>query len=209
MNAEEYKDLQKALYAPSSKKPAILQIPAMRFAMVNGKGDPNVSRDFEDAVGALYSLSYTAKFLPKKGVVPEGYFDYRVSALEGLWDMPEGTDFTGFNKADFVWTLMVMQPDFMTEGLFSDIVRQLKKSKPNPALDKLYFKTFEEGLSCQILHIGPYDAEPATFEAMERFTEEQGYRRTEKRHHEIYMNDSRRTSPEKLKTILRFKVEKK
>jgi len=206
MNTEEYAELLNTLYKPSVKTAEIVSVPAMRFAMADGRGDPNTSKDFEDAVGALYAVSYGIKFLPKKGAAPQGYFDYRVSALEGLWDMPQGVEYTLVNKDKFIWTLMIMQPGFVTQELFEEVRDEQLKKKGIDALRRIRFETYEEGLCCQMMHIGPYDAEPASFEKMMKYCEENGYRRMEKSHHEIYMSDARRTLRENLKTILRFKV---
>lgn len=208
MESNVYSQILKDFYNPSAKTPVILKIPPLSYAMIDGNGDPNTSKDFEDAISALYAVSYGIKMLPKKGIIPPGYFEYKVSALEGLWDMPPGVEFTFTNKDQFVWTLMLMQPSFVIPALFEEIAALQKKKKGNEALGKVRLETFDEGLCCQILHIGSYDDEPATFEKMHRFIEEQGYKRTEKSHHEIYMSDARRTAKEKLKTILRFKVVK-
>ena len=206
---ENYARLIKALYFPLSKKPVILGVPPMQYAMIDGHGDPNTSPEFQDAVGALYAVSYGIKMLPKKGIIPDGYFEYKVNALEGLWTMPEGEDFDATRKDKLVWTLMMMQPPFVTQELFEDIRTQaMKKKADNPAVGRVRFETLTEGLCCQITHIGPFDAEPATFARMEQFTKESGYKRAEMSHHEIYMSDFRKAAPEKLKTVLRFKVEK-
>lgn len=207
MNAQEYINLQSTLYKPP-KAPQIVVVPPVNFVMIDGRGDPNTSKDFEDAVSALYAVSYGVKFLPKKGTAPEGYFDYRVSALEGVWDMPQGVEYSLDNKDKFLWTLMIMQPGFVTQELFNEIRIAQKEKKGLAAIDKLRFETLDEGLCCQMLHIGPYDSEPASFERMMKYCEENGYRRIEKRHREIYMSDARKTAPDKLKTILRFRVAK-
>jgi hypothetical protein len=207
MDSEAYEKLLKDFYG-TGKKPAILALPPLPYIMVDGQGDPNTSADFAAAIEALYGFSYTLKFLPKKGVTPEGYFPYKVSALEGLWDMPPGVDYTLANKDQFVWTAMILQPGFVTEALFEEVRALVKQKKDAAAADKLRFCVFAEGLCCQMLHTGPYDAEPATFAQMMEFAQSQGYRRTKKGHHEIYMSDTRKTAPEKLKTLLRFAVEK-
>lgn len=203
-----YNQLLKDFYNPSAKAPVILKIPPLSYAMIDGDGDPNTSKDFKDAISALYAVSYGIKMLPKKGIVPQSYFEYKVSALEGLWDMPQGVEFTFANKDKFTWTLMIMQPSFVTPSLFEEITAMQKKKKGIEALAKVRLQTLDEGLCCQMLHIGSYDDEPATFGKMHRFIEEQGYKRTERSHHEIYMSDARKTAKEKLKTILRFKVVK-
>lgn len=206
---ENYDQLIKAFYFPSSKTPVVIDVPPMQYAMIDGQGDPNTSEEFQDAVGALYAISYGTKMLPKKGIVPDGYFEYKVNALEGLWDMPEGEDFDVTRKDKLIWTLMIMQPPFVTQGLFEDVRAQaIKKKADNPAISRVRFETLTEGQCCQMMHIGPFDAEPTTFARMEKFIEENGYRRAYLGHHEIYMSDFRKAAPEKLKTVLRFKAEK-
>lgn len=207
MIAADYEALLNTLYKPSAKVPSIVTVPLMSFVMIDGRGDPNTSKDFEDAISALYAVSYGVKFLPKKGTAPEGYFDYRVSALEGVWDMPQGIEYTLDNKDKFLWTLMIMQPGFVTSELFGDVCEEQKKKKGGGVFDKLRLETYEEGLCCQMMHIGPYDAEPASIERMMKYCDENGWRRLEKSHREVYLTDARRTSPDKLKTILRFKIE--
>ncbi len=206
MNAEEYAGIINFLYKPSVNTAEIISVPAMPFAMIDGQGDPNTSKGFQDAVGALHAVSYGIKFLPKKGAPPQGYFDHRVSALEGFWDMPPGVYYTLMNKDKFVWTLMIMQPGFVTQELFEEVRSEQAKKKGIDALRRVRFETYEEGLCCQMMHIGPYDSEPASFERMMKYCEENYYRRIEKSHHEIYMSDARRTLREKLQTIIRFKV---
>jgi hypothetical protein len=120
--------------------------------------------------------------------------------------MRESTDFDGANKDAFVWTLMIQQPPFVTQALFDDIREAQLKKKGNEALTRVRLETLNEGLCCQALHIGSFDDEPATFDAMHAFIEAQGYRRPSKKHHEIYMSDFRRVAPEKCKTVLRFGV---
>ncbi len=209
MEKPEYDALVKKLYFPSAKQPEIITIPTLRYAMADGHGDPNTSPQFQDALGALYAISYGIRMLPKKGIVPDGYFEYKVNALEGLWDISVGESFDPARKDNLVWTLMIMQPPFVTPELF-DYIREnaKKKNTGNPALGNVRFEAFDEGLCCQMTHIGPFDTELATFERMARFTQQRGCRRTHMGHHEIYMNDFRKTAPEKLKTVLRFRLVK-
>jgi hypothetical protein len=206
MDKPEYDALVKRLYLPSAKQPQILTVPPLRYAMIDGAGDPNTSEEFQDAVGALYSVSYGIKMLPKKGAAPQGYFEYKVNALEGLWDMPEGVDFDPSDKSRLVWTLMIMQPPFVTPALFEEVRTAQRVKKKLAALDNVRFEQLDEGLCAQALHIGPFDAEPLTFERLHTFIEESGYTRTEMGHHEIYMSDFRKAAPEKLKTVLRVRV---
>jgi hypothetical protein len=206
MDKPSYDALVKQLYLPSAKQPQILRVPPMNYAMIDGAGDPNTSEAFQDAVGALYGVSYGIKMLPKKGAAPPGYFEYKVNALEGLWDMPEGEDFDPADKSRLIWTLMIMQPPFVTPALFDEVRIAQRDKKKLAALDQVRFETLDEGLCAQVMHIGPFDAEPATFERLHAFIGEKGYARPEMGHHEIYMSDFRKAAPEKLKTVLRVRI---
>jgi hypothetical protein len=198
------KDL-KHLYNPSSRKPVIVDVPKMNFIMVNGEGDPNTSEVFREALEALYGLSFTIKFASKK--VFE--IDYPVMALEGLWwGTPKGlTRFTSDDKAEWKWTLMMMQPDHISEQFFKKQKEILRKKKDPSLLDEVRYESFEEGLSVQQMHIGPYSEEWRTVEPMHTWVEEQGFELIG-RHHEIYIGDPRRAAPEKLRTILRHPIGK-
>lgn len=206
MQKQDYDALVKRLYFPKTAQ--IIDVPPLKFAMIDGEGDPNTSERFQEAVGALYAVSYGIKMLPKKGTVPEGYFEYKVSALEGLWDMPEGEGYDPSRKHLLRWTLMIMQPPFVTTELFTDVQAMQLAKKKEAAIGEVRFETLTEGLCCQMLHTGPFDDEPATFAKMQEYVDAQGYTRTKLGHHEIYMSDFRRTAPEKLKTVLRFGVER-
>lgn len=206
MEREEYAAMQKKL--SSIKNAQIADLPPSNYAMIDGIGDPNTSPAFEAAIGALYAVSYGIKMLPKKGVVPSGYFDYKVSPLEGIWDVQDGQAFDRLHKDKLRWTLMIMQPPFVTQALFDQIRMQQKEKKGICALDDVRFASLHEGVCCQMMHIGPFDDEPATFAVMQQFIEQQGYKRTDHRHHEIYLSDFRRTAPQKLKTVLRYQITK-
>jgi hypothetical protein len=146
--------------------------------------------------------------LPKKGIVPEGYFDYTVFPLEGVWDLDvEGRKLDYLNKEHLLYKLMIRQPDFVSEDLAYIILDQLKQKKKNPLLANVKFETITEGLCVQTMHIGSYDDEPRTFKLMEEFCIENNLQRVQKTHKEIYISDARKTQPEKLKTVLRFQVE--
>ncbi|MGI5919244.1 MAG: GyrI-like domain-containing protein [Christensenellales bacterium] len=209
MDKPEYDALVKRLYFPPAKQPQILTVSPMRYVMIDGQGDPNTSEAFQDAVAALYSVSYGIKMLPKKGTAPPGYFEYKVSALEGLWTMPEGEDFDPNDKSRLIWTLIIMQPPFVTPELFEEVRIAQRDKKKLAALDSVRFETLDEGLCAQALHIGPFDTEPETFEKLHAFLEQEGYERIELGHHEIYMSDFRKTAPEKLKTVLRVRIREK
>lgn len=208
MEKLDLKKQLKHLYLPSAEKPEILEIPPMKFVMIDGSIEPGqkpeTSPAFQEAFPALYGTAYTLKFLSK--LRADNPVDYVVMPLEGLWWTDSGEiDFGGNNPWN--WTLMVMQPDHITEDMFQDALRNLRKKKGGPALERLRFETFHEGLCVQIMHVGPYDQEPATIEKMRSFARENGYQVAGK-HHEIYMGDPRRTKPEKLKTVLRLQLKK-
>lgn len=192
----------KYLYNPSAKEPEIVEVPDMKFLMVDGAGDPNNSQTFQDAVDVLYSVSYTLKFMMKKA----GKADWTVMALEGLWWMDDPAGFSMENKDAWKWTLMIMQPSFVTESDVREAIEQVSKKKDLPALSKLRFEMLKGGPAAQIMHIGPYEAEPPTIEKLHKFVEESGHKLREK-HHEIYLGDPRRMAPEKLKTVIRHPIE--
>jgi len=209
MKKIDFKKEFKELYRPSSKKESIVTVPKMNYLMVDGQGNPNNSKEFENALEVLYGISYTLKFMFKDKPKPEGYFDYVVPPLEGLWWMKEGVPkdllMLQQNMDDWRWTLMIMLPDFYTNEMV-DNTKEILKSKKNPeALNKLYVKSLDEGLSVQIMYIGPYSDEMPTIEKMHNYAFENGYQ-LHGNHHEIYLSDPRRTAPEKLKTVLRHPV---
>ncbi|MCL1631619.1 GyrI-like domain-containing protein [Sporolactobacillus sp. CPB3-1] len=203
MDKLDYKKVFKDLYLPK-QKPVIVDIPSMNFVMIEGSGDPNGTL-FAQATAALYSLSYAVKMSYKNHTVPDGYYDYVVFPLEGVWDLLDRA-LPPTVKSNYKYTLMIRQPDFLTESLFKHFLSEVKKKKPNPLLDKLSFSSFEEGRCCQMLHVGSYDDEPASFAHMEAFCTEQEYKRLSRKHREIYLSDPRRVVPEKRRTVLRFQV---
>jgi hypothetical protein len=206
------KDL-KYLYQPPAKKPEIISVPPMQFIMIDGaieKGkEPANSPGFQEATPALYGIAYTVKFMLKKRKTKP--IDYPVMALEGLWWVQDGM-FDITVKDNWFYTLMIMQPDVITQDIFAEGLEQLRKKKgDSPALSKLRLGCYDEGVSVQVMHIGPYATEPATIERMRLIALENGYRDrvgSGGKHHEIYMGDPRKTRPEKLKTVLRHPVEK-
>lgn len=211
MDKIDYKKTEKNLYLP--KSPAVVQVPEMVFFAVDGQGDPNTSPAYAQAMEILYGLSFTVKMSKMGGEEPEGYFDYVVPPLEGLW----WTDEPGFDgkppadKNDFRWTSLIRQPDFVNEEVFAWAAERLAKKKPDLDLTKARFLRWEEGLCAHLLHIGPYDAEPASIDRLTEFLREQGCVpdfTDARRHHEIYLGDPRRTAPEKLKTVIRHPVKR-
>ncbi|PIU90069.1 MAG: hypothetical protein COS63_04090 [Anaerolineae bacterium CG06_land_8_20_14_3_00_57_67] len=199
----------KYLYQPSAKKVGIVEVPRFQFAMIDGQIEagegPSTSASFQEALQALYGISYTLKFTSK--LRKENPVDYPVMALEGLWWIEDG-EFDINKKDNWLYTLMMLQPDFITPEMFEQAREQVRKKRgDNPSLAKMRLETFEEGLSMQIMHIGPYADEPATIARMTAFAAENGYRPRGK-HHEIYLGDPRRADPAKLKTVLRRPIEK-
>ena len=193
----------KHLYNPSAKNIATAEIPQFNFLMIDGIGDPNTSMGFQQAVEALYSVSYTLKFSIKKAEE----IDYPVMPLEGLWWMKNMDDFVQEKKDDWLWTMMIMQPNYVTEEKVKQAMKTAGEKKELPALPKMRFESYNEGLCVQILYIGPYSAEGPVIQRMHAFAKEQGYKLHGK-HHEIYLSDPRRTAPEKLKSVLRQPVKK-
>lgn len=193
----------KQLYGPSAREAVIVEVPEMNFLMIGGVGDPNKSQEFQEAIDALYSVSYTLKFMLKKG---KEALDFVVMPLEGFWWTDDMTQFSMDNKDIWKWTLMMAQPEQVMEELFQKALEHVRKKKDSPALAKVRLQSFDEGLAAQIMHIGPYAAEAPTIEKLHNFIKEKGYKLRGK-HHEIYLSDPRRSTPERMKTILRQPVE--
>jgi len=205
----EWKKNEKHFYLPKNK-PELISIPKFKFFTIEGSGNPN-DDIFAEYIGNLYSLSYGIKMSPKKGIEPEGYFDYTVYPLEGIWDLNEEAkkSFNGtINKNDLVFKIMIRQPDFVESDFALEILEYTKKKKPHYLLEKVRFEEIIEGNCIQMLHIGSYDDEPASFRIMESFAEQENFRRNTKTHREIYLSDARKVSPDKLKTVLRVCIEK-
>ena len=214
MKVLDLKKQYKHLYQPSAKKIEILQVPKLRFAMVDGaieKGsEPGKSPSFAEATQAMYGISYTLKFMLKKRKT--NAIDYPVMALEGLWWVEDGK-FDVTIKDNWFYTLMIMQPDVITPELFEEAREQVRKKKGDTEkLSKARLVYFEEGLCVQTMHIGPYATEPATVDRMKAFMAENGLNDSVGpiggKHHEIYLSDPRRVAPEKMKTVLRHPVVK-
>ena len=199
MKKIDYKKEYKHLYKPSSKTVDIVDVPKWNYLMIDGAGNPNTSKAFQDAVEALYSLSYAVKFMIKKG---SAEVDYGVLPLEGLWWADDMSSFSMDDKEGWEWTLMIMQPDLVTEELFQQAKEQVAVKKNPASLSLIRFESFEEGKAAQILHNGPFSTEGPTVEKVHSFIAESGSQRRGK-HHEIYLSDTRRAAPEKWKTIIR------
>lgn len=199
----DLKKENKELYNPSAKEVSIVDVPEMNFLIIDGEGDPNISQEYQDSIEALFSVSYKVKFISKK----ENSQDYVVMPLEGLWWVENMKEFTVQDKSGWKWTAMIRQPDFITKDMIKKAVQEVEKKKKLPALSRIKFQSLHEGLSVQIMHIGPYSQEGPTVEKLHNFIEEKGYEFNGslpgKKHHEIYISNILRTKPEKLKTIIR------
>ena len=206
----EFIKAYKELYQPKTA-PEIIDVPEMTFFAVDGRGNPNdEDGEYKNAVGLLYALSYTIKMSDKGGARLPGFIPYKVAPLEGFWQMAGGAPGVDYgNKEKFEWTSVIRQPEFVDESVFDWACEQVRKKK---GLDtsRARLWRYREGLCAQMMHIGPYDAEPASVERMDAFLAESGYRNDFglRRHHEIYLGDPTRTKPEKLKTVLRHPVAK-
>ncbi len=198
MNKIDFKKELKHLYKPSAKKVSQVDVPTMNYLMVDGKGDPNNSKEFSDAVAALFAVSYTVKFKIKKG---EMALDYGVMPLEGLWWADDMSKFSIHDKSNWKWTLMIMQPDFVTREMIDTSVSEVTKKKNPAAISKIRFESFSEGKCAQILHIGPFSEERPNIEKIHEFINTKS--RLIGKHHEIYLSDIRKADPKNWKTVLR------
>jgi len=201
----DFKKEKKNLYYPSDKKVSVVDVPRMKFLMVDGKGDPNTSQEYQDAMEALFPISYKAKFISKK----ENNQDYVVMPLEGLWWVDDMEEFTIEDKESWNWTVMIMQPELVSRQIIGIAMEDVESKKNPVSLSKVRFEKFSERLSAQMMHIGPYGAaEATTVEKLHEFIEKSGYKIRDK-HHEIYISDVRRTKPERLKTVIRQPIKQK
>ena len=199
MNKIDYKKELKHLYRPSSKVVETVDVPEMSFLRIDGEGDPGASQAFQDAVGTLYPISYTLKFMVKRGDVG---VDYGVLPLEALWWADDISAFVEGKRDEWKWTVMIMQPDLITEEMVGEAIQEVKRKKNPVALPLVRFESFAEGRAAQMMHIGPFSEEGPTIKRVHSFIEESGYVLSGK-HHEIYLSDIRRGAPEKWKTVIR------
>ncbi|MEN8153625.1 MAG: GyrI-like domain-containing protein [Acidobacteriota bacterium] len=206
----EWRKKEKEIYLPKNE-PETIDVPEFKFFTIEGEGNPN-DAFFAEYIGVLYSLSYGVKMSPKKGMEPNGYFEYTVYPLEGVWDISEEAKKLNkgkLDKNDLVFKLMIRQPDFVDEEFTAKIVESVKEKKPHELLNKVKFEKIREGKCVQMMHLGSYDNEPESFKIMEDFAEGENLSRKSKTHREIYLSDARKISPEKLKTVLRFQINQK
>ena len=206
--AFDFKKEYKEFYMPKSK-PSLVDIPAMNYIAVRGKGDPNMEDgEYKKAIGMLYAIAFTIKMSKKGDHRIEGYFDYVVPPLEGFWwqDGVAGVDYS--HKETFNWISVIRLPDFVTRADFDWAIAEATEKK-KADFSKVEFFTYEEGVCVQCLHVGPYDDEPATVAKMHKYMEDRGYAldiNDRRLHHEIYLSDARKVVPEKLKTVIRHPV---
>jgi hypothetical protein len=188
----------KSLYQPSAKHVLEVDVPTFKFLMIDGEGDPNTAPAYAQAIEALFAVSYTAKFMLKKGPQP---IDYAVMPLEGLWWADDMSAFVTGDKARWKWTMMLMQPSFVLQDLIGAAIAEVRKKKSLPSIERLRLEEFAEGHCAQVLHIGPFSEEGPTIERLHAYIDARGGRAG--KHHEIYLSDIRRADPKKWKTILR------
>ena len=199
----EWKVNDKNIYLPKSS-PVKLIIPDYNYLSISGQGDPN-GEDFGLAVEALYSISYSIKFLPKSGINPEGYYDYSVYPLEGDWDTREGeTGFSADRKDKLIYTIMIRQPDFVTNDIVEAIKSKLIIKKKNLKINEVNLVNIKGGLCVQMMHTGSFDSEPLSFAVMNEFIKDNNLFRKTMSHREIYISDFNKTASDKLKTVLRY-----
>ncbi len=199
MDKIDYKKEYKEFYNPSAKVVTAVTIPSFNFLMIDGRGDPNTSVDYKQAIEALYAVSYSLKFKVKRSKTA---IDYGVMPLESLWSVDDIEQFDEKNKDNWKWTAMIMQPPLVTAKLVEDAMLEVQQKKDLPALSKMRFESFAEGESAQIMHIGPFSEEGPNIKKVHDFIKANGHSRRGK-HHEIYLSDIRRATPEKWKTIIR------
>lgn len=205
----EWRKHEKELYMPKEKA-ELVTVPKLKFLMINGVGNPN-DTDFKERIERLYTLSYAIRMMPKKDFTPEGYFEYTVYPLEGIWDLTEtGRQKKELDKNELVYTLMIRQPVFVTQEIVDHaFTLASQKKNAHPLLNQVYFAEQEDGLCLQILHLGSYDSEPESLKKLDKFANENQLERMEMTHREIYLSDARKVAPDKLKTVLRYKVKKR
>lgn len=193
----DFKRELRAFYT-ARRAPAVVEVPELAFLMIDGRGDPNASSEYREAVSALSPVSYAARFALKRA----GVIDFGVMPLEGLWWASDMSAFSIDDKSLWQWTMLIMQPDHVTAEVFAEAKAKAAKKLPAAVLEQLRLERYTEGLAAQVLHVGPYSAEGPTVASLHAFIAEQG-RELAGKHHEVYLGDPRRTAPEKLKTIIR------
>ena len=206
--AFDFKKEYKEFYLPKNR-PQIVTVPSMNFIAVDGEGDPNEPDGaYQEAVGILYAMAYTIRMSGRSSHRIEGFFDYVVPPLEGFWRQKGPDGYDPSDKSGFRWTSVIRLPDFVSKEDFDWAVGEAERKKKTDC-SKAVFRTVEEGLCVQMMHVGPFDAEPASVARMDEFLRENGYRNDfsgERLHHEIYLSDPRKTDPSAWKTVIRHPI---
>lgn len=203
MTKRDWKKDEKMIYAPKAK-PSLIRIPPFHYLTFSGEGAP-ASKNFQEAVQSLFSVAYTLKFSVRKGLVIQDYQDYAVYPLEGIWSITEAAIKRGsFTKEDLVYTLMIRQPEFIHDEHVAWAIEQAQKKHPALPLSKIMYTQVEDGSCVQMLHVGSFDTESLSFDQMKAYIKEHHLSQRVLEHREIYLSDFNKTSPEKLKTILRY-----
>lgn len=198
----DFRKSLKGLYSASTKDFALVDVPEFRYLMIDGEGDPNTARSYKDAIETLYPVAYAIKFASKLGLGR----DYVVPPLEALWWAADMEDFIGRRKDRWLWTVMLMLPDWIDPEFATTCIEPVRQKKCPPALAKLRIEALHEGRCVQILHVGAYDDEGPVLARMHQDFMPSKNLTFNGRHHEIYLSDARKTPPDKLKTILRQPV---
>jgi len=198
----DFKKTLKELYLPRANEVVEIDVPEMQFLMIDGMGSPGDSKEYQDALAVLYPIAFKTKFVSKaKGK------DYVVPPLEGLWWADNMDDFIEGNRNKWKWTMMIMQPDWVTLDMINGAILITKKKKPelSELLPKLRLEKYKEGKAAQIMHIGPYSEEGATVQKVHDFIQKEGgtFDGHNQKHHEIYLSDPRKANPATMKTVIR------
>jgi hypothetical protein len=196
----DLKKTLRGLYTAPTADPELIDVPALRFLMADGAGDPRGNSDYGDVVEALYGVAYSLKFLSKAAGT-----DFVVMPLQGLWWADDMVAFLDGSRDDWRWTMMILQPESIDDALLEESIARVAARKTTPALGRIRLERYEEGKAAQIMHRGPYAAERPTIERLHHFIADRGLKRSG-HHHEIYLSDPRRSAPERMKTIIRQPV---
>ena len=198
----EWRKAEKSLYGVKAS-PKVVEVPEQSFIMLDGTGNPNLP-GFTEEVSALYALAYAIKMDYKKSHTNQEIQDFTVYPLEGIWQQKEQGELV---KEELIYTIMIAQPSFISKEMVKEALEKVKVKKPNAHYEKIRFETIKEGKCLTMLHLGSFDSEPLSFAKMDAFCKENSLNRRFPFHREIYLNNLNRTSPDKLKTILRYQVE--
>ena len=205
----EWRKHEKDLYLP--KQVEVIDVKTMNYYTIEGQGNPN-SEEFQEKVGVLYAMSYGIRMMHKQGLEPDDFYEYTVYPLEGEWTLSEAgikqKEEGVLELSELVYKIMIRQPDFVTEELALDNIKRVSEKKPHKYNELVNFESIEEGLSVQMIHVGPFATESETFDIMSEYTNNNKLRRTSYDHKEVYLSDPRKSKSENLKTLLRFKVKR-